>query len=289
MKSKLFNNIQIHKLSNSFTNGKCFVDVLRLDLIHPIVSGNKFFKLRYYIEEAKNYNKKIITFGGAFSNHIVATAFACKQTDIPCKAFIRGEQPKTLSATLQNAIEFGMDIEFVNRNTYKDLAKTLEKNNNELIIPEGGFGQLGCKGAATINHYINNNYNYIITAVGTGTTIAGLSENTKAKVIGINVLKGNENQTLENIKMLQPNHNVALLTNYHFGGYAKKNKELLQFMNWLYSSEKIPTDFVYTGKLFFGLHSLINNNYFEANSKIIAVHTGGLQGNNSLSKDTLIF
>jgi 1-aminocyclopropane-1-carboxylate deaminase len=289
MKCLLLNNIQIQKLSNSFTNDKVFVEVLRLDLLHNIISGNKFFKLRFFIDEALKCNKTITTFGGAFSNHIVATAYACKINKIPCKGIIRGEKPLNLSITLQHAIDYGMKLEFVNRKFYKQISTNYHNLNNELVIPEGGFGELGFKGAATINDLFDNKYNAIITAVGTGTTIAGLSANPIPEIIGINVLKGNAEDTIQNIKKLHSSANINLLTDYHFGGYAKKNNQLLQFMNWLYKTENLPSDFVYTGKMFYGLYQLIHSNYFKPQAKILAIHTGGLQGNLSLEEGSLIF
>ena len=289
MDSSLINTIEIHKLSNVFTESNNLVDVLRLDKLHPIISGNKFFKLRFYIDEALKTKKSIVTFGGAYSNHIVATAFACLQNGIECRGIIRGEQPNKLSETLLNALEFGMKLEYVTRADFAFLSKNYIATENQLVIPEGGFGQLGFKGAATIGDCFNSKYDYIVCAIGTGTTIAGLSSNPEAKIVGINVLKGNETETLQNITTLNPDATIDIITNYHFGGYAKKNEELLAFMNQLYKTENLPTDFVYTAKMFYGLQQLIKSNYFAKNSKILAIHTGGLQGNKSLPKQTLCF
>lgn len=289
MKALQYNHIQIQKISNSFTRHNCFVDVLRLDALHPIISGNKFFKLRFYIDDALANQKNLTTFGGAYSNHIVATAFTCNQNNIKCKGIIRGEKPSVLSETLKKAIEYGMQLEFVTRDDFKNLLINYQTHSNELIVPEGGYGILGCKGAATINECYTQNYDYIITAVGTGTTVAGLASNTKASIIGINVLKGNDETTLHQIENLLGKNNIKLIPDFHFGGYAKKNDVLINFMNTFYKSENIPTDFVYTAKMFYGLQQLITKKYFKDNSRILAIHTGGLQGNLSLPKGTLHF
>jgi 1-aminocyclopropane-1-carboxylate deaminase len=273
-------------------------DVLRLDLIHPIISGNKWFKLKEYLTEAKQQNKTtIITFSGAFSNHIIATAAFCKEQGLKSTGIIRGEQPAKLSHTLQAAANCGMDLFFVEREKYKNKeipAIVFEKYPDAYIIKEGGYGIPGMKGAGSILDFANSNeYSHIITAVGTGTTLAGLVETSsdQQRVIGISSLKNNlELQNQINHLLSPANKNrFQLLHQFNFGGYAKYTVELIAFMNNWFSITGIPSDFVYTGKLFYAFNDLVADNFFPNGSKILLIHSGGLQGNNSLKKGTLIF
>jgi 1-aminocyclopropane-1-carboxylate deaminase len=276
------------------------VDVLRLDLIHPIISGNKWFKLKEYLKEAKALNKKIIlTFGGAYSNHIVATAAASKQNGFKSIGIIRGEQPTVLSHTLNDAMIFGMDLFFTSRTDYKNKSipsQVFEQYNKEdvYIINEGGYGMKGVEGAKTILQLIDSSsYTHILDVVGTGTTIAGLVEasNIHQTVIGISSMKNNFSLQRETEKFLSEENKrrFKLIHDYHFGGYAKYTQELIDFMNDWYRQTSIPSDFVYTGKLFFAVNDLLEKNYFPNNSKLLLMHSGGLQGNQSLPKGTLIF
>jgi 1-aminocyclopropane-1-carboxylate deaminase len=276
------------------------VDVLRLDLIHPVISGNKWFKLKEYLGEAKNLNKKIIlTFGGAYSNHIVATAAASQETGFKSIGLIRGEKPQTLSYSLQNAISHGMDLYFLSRDHYKK--KIIPTEISELyeekdiyIINEGGYGDKGVEGAKDILRQVDSSqYDYIVAAVGTGTMLSGLIEasNSNQKVIGINVLKNNFSlqQEIEQLISKERKRSFSLIHDYHFNGYAKYSQTLIDFMNKWYLDTGIPSDFVYTGKLFFAVDDLARKNYFPFDSKILVIHSGGLQGNDSLKKGTLIF
>lgn len=289
--------LEIHSLSASFTHSKTSSDVLRLDKIHPVISGNKWFKLKYYLQDAASKNlNTILTFGGPYSNHIVATAFACKLQHIKCIGIIRGEKPEILSHTLQSAEHYGMELFFIDRTSYKNKIIPSQIDSEDLyIVPEGGYGKLGGKGAAEILDIIDlEKYSHIICACGTGTTLAGLVSNKKEyqKVIGINVLKGYEKIT-DDIKIIVDNTHQNLKfeinNDYHFGGYAKYNADLINFMNLLWVKEKIPTDFVYTGKLFFAVKQMILNDYFEKDSRLLIIHSGGLQGNLSLPDKTLLF
>jgi 1-aminocyclopropane-1-carboxylate deaminase len=269
------------------------VDVLRLDQMHPIVSGNKWFKLQFYLQEAVEKKVGICTFGGAYSNHIAATAFACKEASIPVKAFIRGEQNLTLTPTLQAAKTAGMELLFTDRTTYKTvkLQTGITNNGKWLFVPEGGYGKTGVNGAAEIASYIKpHNYTHWITACGTGTTLAGLASVAESeKVLGVVALKG-YNNILKDIKALTPFTNqIELLQQYHFGGYAKYNTELIAFMNQMWQQFLLPTDFVYTAKTLFAVADLCKNNHFSSGSKVLFVHTGGLQGNQSLPTNTLSF
>lgn len=270
--------------------------MLRLDKIHPYISGNKWFKLRYYLEGAiHQQKKKIITYGGAWSNHIIATAAACHLHKIPCTGIIRGEQPEAPSDILKKAVDLGMQLIFISRNDYATGYMPPEiTSEDNLIIPAGGFGELGKKGAATILDHCSdkNSYTHICCAVGTGTMLAGLtaSANISQKMIGISVLKNNL-QLKEDVTLLagHTSNNFTLLHDYHFGGYAKSTTHLFEFMNDWYRRTQIPLDFVYTGKLCYAVTDLANKNYFPSGSRILIIHSGGLSGNCSLKKGTLIF
>jgi 1-aminocyclopropane-1-carboxylate deaminase len=284
---------------NAFCDFRATVDVLRLDLVHPVISGNKWFKLQVYLQEAKVQNKVLLTFGGAFSNHVVATAAAARSAGLKSIGIIRGERATVLSHTLVQAQAYGMKLCFTSRVLYKDKeipAEIREEYNMEelYMVPEGGYGAKGMEGAKDI--LLKNNtggYTHLIAAVGTGTTLAGLTAAVREgqKVVGISVLKNNFSLT-EEINQLLPagkQRCFELLKDYHFGGYARKTPELIRFMNGLYEKTGIPTDFVYTGKGFYATVDLLRKGYFTAGDKLLLVHTGGLQGNLSLPKGTLIF
>lgn len=269
--------------------------MLRLDRIHPVISGNKWFKLRFHLEQALQQSKKrIVTWGGAWSNHIVATAAACTEKGIPSLGLIRGEKPQELSATLKEAGELGMQFHFLSREDYRN--KTIPPrvlNNEDWIIPEGGYGKLGAMGAASITEYFDTRkYTHIICAVGTGTMMAGLI-NAMAdtqNIIGIPVLKGAEALRTAIRDLVNPNYQKwKLEEGYEFGGYAKHPEELIQFMNEFYAISRIPTDIVYTGKLVYAFTALMKTHYFPTNSRILIVHSGGLQGNRSLGKGIVSF
>ncbi len=279
-------------------NRKIQLQVLRLDRVHPVISGNKIFKLHYFLENLRN--NTVITFGGAYSNHLVAAAYACKQKNIKCIGIVRGEKPAVLSHTLKHCIEYGMHLHFVSREEYdkKDSAECIDRLINTYgectIIPEGGFAPIGAKGAAGITDYIDDDATHICCAVGTATTIAGLLMNAKAhqKIIAIPVLKG-MSDIQERIMFLTKGNfskeQLHIEPGYHFGGYAKKNNVLIDFMNDLYNTYQLPTDFVYTAKMLYAVMDMIEHNIFLPNSKVCCIHTGGLQGNASLQKNTLTF
>ncbi len=269
--------------------------ILRLDKIHPLIAGNKWFKLRYYLEEAKQQEKKtIVTFGGAWSNHLLAIAAACKKNDLACIGIVRGEEPVHPSFTLIQAKKLGMQLVFVSRAAYGkgEIPGDLD-GSTHYLIPAGGYGIKGVLGAATIvEHYKQGSYSHICSAAGTGTMTAGLINGSSpaAQNIAISVLKNNDDLEKDiGMFVTDKKRSYQVIHDYHFGGYAKYNSTLLHFMNEFYKQSTIPSDFVYTGKLFFGIHDLISNNFFPAGSKILFIHSGGLQGNASLSKGTLIF
>lgn len=270
-------------------------DVLRLDKIHPLVSGNKWFKLRYYLEDAKKQSKKnIATYGGAWSNHILATAAACKINNLNSIGIIRGEEPVNYSQTLAEAKGLGMQLIFTSRQDYKnEIISEQMINSGYYIIPQGGYGIKGAEGAATILDYCKKeDYTHICCAAGTGTMTAGLIKNSlpHQKIISISVLKNNYSLEEEIISMITTkNDRLEIIHDYHFGGYAKHKQELFDFMNDFYSHSNIPSDFVYTGKLLFAVNDMVSHDFFPQNSKLLLIHSGGLQGNTSLSKGTLIF
>lgn len=266
-------------------------DILRLDLIHPIVSGNKWFKLQYYLQEAKIKNcTTIITFGGAYSNHIVAAAFACTQAGLSSIGVIRGERSKQLSPTLQTAISYGMQLEFASREDYRKKYIPSSYNKTDFyIVDEGGYGILGTKGAEQILGFVPDlkHYTDIFCAVGTGTMMAGLINSSliHQHVHGISAMKKNfslENAVKKLLNSESQHKRFTIHHDYHFGGYGKHPAELLSFMKDLYQSTNIPTDIVYTGKLVFGVIDLVTNRVSASDSCLLIIHSGGLQGNLSL-------
>jgi 1-aminocyclopropane-1-carboxylate deaminase len=276
------------------------IDVLRLDVIHPVVSGNKWFKLKEYLRQAREEGKaSILTFGGAYSNHIVATAAAAKMYGLKSIGVIRGEKPKISSHTLISAKEFGMQLFHVSRTAYKEKEIPREvyedyERTEIFKIPEGGYGRLGMLGAKDILSQVNlSTYTHILAAVGTGTTLAGLIEAALScqTIIGIPVLKNafSLQQEIESLLPQSSHSTFELKWDYHFGGYAKTSNELIQFMNDFFVKTGIPTDYVYTAKAFYAVFDLFKRGFFSSDKKILLVHTGGLQGNLSLPKGTLIF
>ena len=271
--------------------------VLRLDELHPIVSGNKWFKLKYYLQQAQEENADTIaSFGGPYSNHLVALAFAAKKYNLQSVGYVRSNEEEPITPTLLEAKQYGMHLKFLGRNNFQLLKTELFENNvtsNTYFVDEGGYGTLGAKGAATIlSNEKTNSYSHIICAVGTGTMMAGLINAAKPHqhVIGIPVLK-NEATIRNEITQLITNKETpfTLLHDFHLGGYAKTNQAQFDFMNLLWATEKIPTDMVYTSKLFMAVKSLLANNYFSPTAKILMIHSGGLQGNRSLPVGTLLF
>lgn len=289
-------NINIQAVP-SFCLNHIQLDVLRLDELHPIVSGNKWFKLKYYLRQAQEQNADTIaSFGGPYSNHLVALAYAAKEYNLKSIGYVRSTIDEPITPTLQEAMQYGMDLKFVGRNNFQEFKKELIQNNqanHTYLVDEGGYGTLGAQGAATIlSNEKTNSYSHILCAVGTGTMMAGLISAAKAHqhIIGIPVLK-NEATIRDEIKQLIPTNKTqfTLLHDFHLGGYAKTNQAQFDFMNLLWQTEKIPTDMVYTSKLFLAVKSLMDTNYFSLASKILIIHSGGLQGNRSLPAGTLLF
>lgn len=268
--------------------------VLRTDLNHPAISGNKLYKLKYNIEEAKKQHKDtLLTFGGAFSNHIAAIAAAGKEYGLKTIGIIRGEKSSALNPTLQLAQKNGMQLDFISRELYRNknalMQYVIEKyKNTAYIIPEGGSNILGVKGCMEIATNINIPFDYICTPCGTGATVAGiiLSLKEKQKAVGFQVLKADGYIRGEVDKWLKEfdseKSNWEIKDDYHFGGYAKLTPELKQFAADFYAKHNIALDYVYTAKMMYGIFELIKKDYFKNDSTIIAVHTGGLQGNEGM-------
>jgi 1-aminocyclopropane-1-carboxylate deaminase len=279
-----------------FSNFHTKVDVLRLDLVHPAVSGNKWFKLKYYLDEARQLDKCVATFGGAYSNHIVATAAAAAASGLRSIGLIRGERPTELSCSLRFAQDCGMELFFLSREDYREKKlppHVIEKFGSDVyLINEGGLGEKGVAGAREILKETDAGiYTHIVAAVGTGTTLAGLIEASAAhqQVMGISVFKNNLSLENEIRQWLSTKDDFILLHDYHFGGYARHDQNLIEFMNEWFHLTGVPSDFVYTGKLFFAIDDLVRKNHFPSGSRVLVIHSGGLQGNCSLPKGTLIF
>jgi 1-aminocyclopropane-1-carboxylate deaminase len=272
-------------------NYKVNLFLLRLDLIDEEISGNKWFKLKYNLQEViKTQKTKVITFGGAFSNHIAATAKACNIAGIKCVGIIRGE--KVENHTLQLAAAQGMELKFVSRNLYRNKEELMTWLSNEFdlndyhIIPEGGANQLGIEGCKEIVSLINIPFDYVAMASGTGTTLSGIvqSIHKNQMAIGFAALKGGAflvddiNKTFTH----KTEGTFAIIDKYHFGGYAKHNMELINFIKKFELEQNTRLDFVYTAKMMYGIYDLIQRNYFPENATIVAIHSGGLQGNSGI-------
>lgn len=262
--------------------------IKREDLNHPLVTGNKWWKLKYNLEEAKRLqHKTILTFGGAYSNHIYATAAAAHELKLKSIGIIRGEETLPLNPTLSFASEKGMQLHYVDRESYRT------KNSSEFIehlhslfgdfyiIPEGGTNVLAVKGVAEFSKTLVPDFNYLCCSVGTGGTLAGFIRglHPQKQIIGFSSLKGGDFLKTEVEQYIGGDKsNWRIETNYHFGGYGKHTQELLTFIDSFEKLHNIPLEQVYTGKMMFGVFDLIRKNYFPEGSTILVIHSGGLQG-----------
>ena len=264
------------------------VTVKRLDQVHPQISGNKFFKLKYnFLETQKQGLNKVLTFGGAYSNHIAATAYAAHVFGFKSVGIIRGEElaSKALNPTLATAQQFGMQLHFVSREQYRQkdqpeyLTGLRQQFPEHFMIPEGGTNPLAIQGCKEIlNAEDLQNYDVICCAVGTGGTLSGIIEASSAhqKVLGFSALKGDFLQ--RDVQQWTTKQNWQITDAYCCGGYAKTTPELLQFMQSFEARHTIPLEQVYTAKMMIGLFDLIEQNYFPKATRILVIHTGGLQG-----------
>lgn len=262
--------------------------IKREDLLHPYYSGNKFRKLKYNLEEAKRQKKDtLLTFGGAFSNHILAVAAAGHENGFKTVGIIRGEELASkvnANPTLLKAQQFGMVFEFVSREAYREKNSTLFvdalglKYGDFYLLPEGGTNKLAVQGCAEILTEEDAEFDYICCAVGTGGTLSGLINCSKdgQQILGFPALKGDFLR--EDIRSFVTKTNWSLQTDYHFGGYGKTTEELIAFMNSFYLKHDVPLDPVYTGKMVYGVLDLIAKKAIPEHSKVLLIHTGGLQG-----------
>ena len=264
--------------------------IKRLDQIHPKISGNKFFKLKYNFQQAQQQGfKSVLTFGGAYSNHIAATAYAAHVFGFESIGIIRGEElrDRPLNSTLTTAQVLGMHLNFVSRAAYreKDQPEFLQTLSQQFpshyVIPEGGTNQLaiqGCKEILTEQDQLH--YDVICCAVGTGGTMTGLIEasHSHQTVIGFSALKGDF--LIEEVRQKTQKSNWYITDDFCCGGYAKTTPSLLEFMTWFEQQYQIPLEQVYTAKMLYGVFQWIKQAKFKANQRILLIHTGGLQGKN---------
>ena len=263
--------------------------IRRLDLVHPQISGNKFFKLKYNFLEAKRQGyQHILSFGGAYSNHIAATAFAAQQFGFKSVGVIRGEElaDRPLNPTLATAQQFGMKLHFVSRDEYRRkqrpeyLAELARHFPEHYVIPEGGTNALAIQGCQEILKDSDAQFDVICCAVGTGGTISGLIEASHAhqQILGFSALKGSFLK--DEVAQLTKKTNWNILDDYCCGGYAKTSAALMQFIRDFEAEFAIPLEQIYTAKMLMGIFDLIEKNYFPARSKLLVIHSGGLQGRN---------
>ncbi|WP_333877678.1 1-aminocyclopropane-1-carboxylate deaminase/D-cysteine desulfhydrase [Flavobacterium sp.] len=266
----------------------------REDLLHPYISGNKYRKLKYNLAQAQQeQHDTLLTFGGAFSNHILATAAAGADYGFKTIGIIRGEELASQiedNPTLQQARDFGMVFEFVTRDEYRRKetpefkAYLQTKYGCFYRLPEGGSNALAVQGCEEILTEEDAVFDYICCSVGTGGTLSGLINCSKSsqQVLGFSALKGDFLQ--EDIRKFAKHQHWELVTDYHFGGYGKVSEELIQFINCFYQKYRIPLDPIYTGKMVFGVFDFIRKGKFPKNSRILMIHTGGLQGIAGMNK-----
>jgi 1-aminocyclopropane-1-carboxylate deaminase len=272
------------------------ISMLRLDVIHPVVSGNKWYKLKHNIIHAINGGyESILTFGGVYSNHLIATALAAKEYGIKAIGIVRGVLGEDkLTSTLKDCLAYGMQLVFVSREEYAKKTEQIWLDELDLrfdhpfIIPEGGANEFGRLGAGEIASYITEDFSHVCVSVGTGTTLIGLRNELPAEqiVLGYTPVKGGVYLKNEITPYLHANRNLnwELLDDTNFGGFGKWNDNLLSFMNAFYKINKIPLDIVYTGKMMFNIGEQLKQVVFPAEANILCIHTGGLQGNASVKE-----
>jgi 1-aminocyclopropane-1-carboxylate deaminase len=276
LKSQIFEQFEVRLL------------LKREDQNHPFISGNKWWKLKYNLEEAlKTGQTKLLTFGGAYSNHIYATAAAAHELGLNCIGVIRGEETRPLNPTLAFAKSKGMKLHYVTREAYRSkteqafIKQLHDQFGDFYLVPEGGTNQLAVKSCAEFGKQLTDevDFDYLCLPVGTGGTMAGIIEgvNEKKEIIGFPALKGAVFLEDE-IRRYTRKKNWQLVYDYHFGGYAKTTEELKKFMDQFEKQYNIPLDPVYTAKMMFGVMDLLKKKFFDPGSIILAIHTGGLQG-----------
>ena len=279
------------KLPNISSEVKVFMQ--RIDLVHPIISGNKWYKMKYNIAAMMEQGKDtLLTFGGAYSNHIHAAARAGKFFGFKTIGLLRGEEHLPLNETLKSAVDDGMELHYIDRTTFREresedfLNSIKNKYGNVYILPVGGTNKIALKGCAEIVEQINIDYDYICSASGSGGTFAGIVAglNGNKKGIAFPALKGGgflEKVISDLVFGYCGKHftNWHLNTDYHFGGFAKLTKELVEFTKEFEKLNGFELDYIYTNKMMFGIAELIKSGYFKADETIVAIHSGGIQGN----------
>ena len=267
---------------------KIQLSILREDLNHPLIQGNKFRKLKYNLIEANQLGKDtLLTFGGAYSNHIHATAAAGKAFGFKTIGVIRGDElaDKERNTTLKDAEEMGMKLYFVTRADYRrkeeqDFINELKQKFGDFyLVPEGGTNEFAIKGCEEILNKETKVFDYITCAMGTAGTFTGIlkSMEENQKLLGFPALKDYE-YLLKTVERYTNKSNYEIINAFHFGGFGKFNEDLISFVNNFKSEYNVMLEPLYTGKMMFGLFNLIKQGYFKPNTKILAVHTGGLQG-----------
>lgn len=270
------------------------IDCLRLDQVHPFISGNKWYKLKHHILAAQSAGKStVLSFGGAYSNHLHALAFAGKKLGLSTIGVVRGEEPKVLSPTLQDCVDWGMNLQWLSRQEYRDVAPSdcisnySKKYPDAWIIPEGGSSEQGVLGVRELFDKMDAagemNYDVIACPVGSGATLAGIiSANLqRVRCIGFSALKGVddlESRVESQLGLSQHKNSWEICHDYHFGGFAKLNARLTDFISDVYQTQDLLLDPVYTGKMLFGLLEWVYQGRIQTDSRILMVHTGGLQG-----------
>jgi len=281
--------VQIH--DGLFTAKGVEFYIKRDDLLHSIVSGNKWRKLKYILEHALNLGADtIVSMGGAYSNHLHALAFAGTCLGLKTIAYVRGEKPDVLNPTLSDLLAWGMQLRFVSRAEYRQLRAFKAHDSlpdlkaGQYWLPEGGATELALQGVAEIVREIDTEFDVLVAACGTGTTLAGLirAAPPQAKVVGVAALKGagflhkDVEQLLHEADTGRRDWSIVL--DYHFGGFGKTSAELIDFMRRFYADHAVPIEPVYTGKTLFAIYDLLKQAYFKPGQRIIMLHTGGLQG-----------
>ncbi|MCB0699376.1 MAG: pyridoxal-phosphate dependent enzyme [Chitinophagaceae bacterium] len=276
-----------------YKNKVSAIDILRLDVVHKHVSGNKWYKLKENVQHCLDNNiDTLITFGGGYSNHLAATAVAAEYFGLKCIGIVRGDYSgDRMTDTLRHCIGYGMELTFVSYEEYKlkddrEWLNTLtDKYPNSFIVPEGGANELGRLGIAAIAEYISDTYTHIAVSVGTGTTLVGLVNALPEyqKVYGYVPMKGGSYLEEELNVLVNGEKCFQLFDDWHFGGFGKHTDDLVQFMNEFYSLNDIPLDIVYTAKMMYGIQKQLDANIFDKDSKLLCIHTGGLQGNSTIA------
>ncbi|MDB5090612.1 MAG: 1-aminocyclopropane-carboxylate deaminase [Mucilaginibacter sp.] len=277
----------VHQIKNQlFDEQGIKVFLKRDDLIHPIISGNKWRKLKYILRQAQIENKNhLVTFGGAYSNHLLATAAAAAKFGFKATGIVRGEEVN--NDTLFLCRLHGMNLLFTDRDSYRDkpalFNKYFDNDNNAFFIDEGGSSAEGAKGCSELIDELTDTYDHIFCACGTGTTAAGIingihQHKLNTQFNAVPVLKNGDFMRGEIDKFLTAPTDYELHTGYHFGGYGKTDKRLIQFIKKFVAETGILIEPVYTGKMLYAIYDLASKNHFKPGSKVLAIHSGGIWG-----------